>query len=78
MQLGATKPEQIIENLKGLDAYNKIKDDREVQAKIEEILDNKPAVLVSLGRDEYTAEHVSKADLSQESYGRRNAGGDLI
>jgi hypothetical protein len=46
-QLGATKPEQILENLKGLEMYKKIADDKETIKKIEEILDNKPEALVS-------------------------------
>jgi hypothetical protein len=45
-QLGATKPEQIVENLKALDVYKKITP--EIVSRIEEILDNKPGLLVSV------------------------------
>ena len=44
--LGATKPEQVIENLKALEVYPKLTD--EVMAKIERILGNKPAPEVSI------------------------------
>lgn len=46
--LGATKPEQIVENLKALDIYPKLTP--EVVAKIEKILDNKPSLPTGYGR----------------------------
>jgi len=48
--LGATKPEQLLENLKGLDMYKKIADNKEVIKKIEDILDNNPGPLEAYGR----------------------------
>ncbi len=44
-QLGATKPEQIKENVKAIDVLPKLT--HEVMEKIEGILDNKPTILVS-------------------------------
>lgn len=44
--LGASKPEQVVENLKALDVIPKLTP--EVLAKIDKILDNKPATPVSL------------------------------
>ncbi|RSH91824.1 hypothetical protein EHS25_009194 [Saitozyma podzolica] len=46
--LGATKPEQIVENLKALEVYPKLTP--EVVARIEKILDNKPALPASYNR----------------------------
>ncbi|KAK0436823.1 NADP-dependent oxidoreductase domain-containing protein [Desarmillaria tabescens] len=46
--LGATKPEQLLENLKALEVLPKLTDD--VLARIEEVLDNKPAPLPSYSR----------------------------
>jgi len=43
--LGASKPEQIVENLKAIEVMPKLT--KEVLAKIEEILKNKPADAVS-------------------------------
>ncbi|EJT49349.1 voltage-gated potassium channel beta-2 subunit [Trichosporon asahii var. asahii CBS 2479] len=48
--LGATKPEQLEENVKALDVYKKLKDQPEVIAQIEEILDNKPTFSNGYGR----------------------------
>ena len=47
MILGATKPEQLLENLKALELYHKLTPD--VLAKIDEIVGNKPAPWVSAG-----------------------------
>lgn len=44
MILGASKPEQVVENLKAIEVLPKLTP--EVLAKIEAILDNKPADLV--------------------------------
>lgn len=44
--LGATKPEQILENLKALDVYKKLTP--EISKRVEEILGNKPGLLVSI------------------------------
>ncbi|CAL1694677.1 unnamed protein product [Somion occarium] len=46
--LGATKPEQVIDNLKALDVIPKLTE--EVLEKIEKILDNKPSPVVSVFR----------------------------
>lgn len=43
--LGATKPEQVIENLGAIDVLPKLT--VEIMEKIEEVLDNKPAPIVS-------------------------------
>lgn len=43
--LGATKPEQLLENLKALELYHKLTPD--VLTKIDEIVGNKPAPWVS-------------------------------
>lgn len=50
VQLGATKPEQLEENVKALDVYKKLKDQPEVIAQVEEILDNKPTFSNGYGR----------------------------
>jgi aryl-alcohol dehydrogenase-like predicted oxidoreductase len=46
--LGASKPEQVVENLKALDVMPKLTP--EIMKKIDEILDNVPAKPVSWGR----------------------------
>ena len=43
--LGASRPEQVVDNLKALQVIPKLTP--EIEAKIEEILDNKPAPEVS-------------------------------
>lgn len=48
--LGATKPEQLKENVKALDVYKQLVDKPDVVAKINKILDNKPKLPVSYGR----------------------------
>lgn len=47
--LGATKPEQIVDNLKALELLDKLTP--EVLAEIEEVLDNKPKPVNTFGRD---------------------------
>lgn len=49
--LGASKPEQITENLKALDVLPKLTDD--VMEKIEGILDNKPEHPPMFGREKF-------------------------
>lgn len=44
--LGASKPEQVVENLKAIEVLPKLTDD--IMERIEEILGNAPAPLVSL------------------------------
>ncbi|BEJ13707.1 hypothetical protein CspHIS471_0308810 [Cutaneotrichosporon sp. HIS471] len=48
--LGATKPEQLEENVKALDVYQTLLEKPEVVAEIEKILDNKPKPVESYGR----------------------------
>ncbi|KAL1408822.1 hypothetical protein Q8F55_005636 [Vanrija albida] len=54
--LGATKPEQLAENIKALEVYKKLVQAPEVIAEIEKILDNKPALPDSYGRLSATGE----------------------
>jgi len=49
-QLGATKPEQLKENIKALDVYKKLEADPALVAKVNGILDNKPKPVNSWGR----------------------------
>ena len=46
---GASRPEQVVENMKAIDVSEKLTSD--VMAKIEDVLSNKPAPLESFGRD---------------------------
>jgi len=46
--LGASKPEQVLENLKALEVIPKLTPD--IMAKIEDILQNKPGPLPTYGR----------------------------
>jgi hypothetical protein len=55
--------------------YKKIADDKDTIKKIEDILDNKPAALVSSRFSCRRGEGV--ADKTQEGYGRRDASGNL-
>lgn len=48
--LGATKPEQLVENVKALDVYKTLLDKPEVVAQITKILDNKPTPAQAYGR----------------------------
>lgn len=47
---GASRPEQVAENMKSLEVYDKLKADPSVLAKVEEILANKPAGPELFGR----------------------------
>lgn len=47
---GASRPSQVAENMKALEVYNKIKGDAAMLARINQILDNKPAEVELFGR----------------------------
>jgi voltage-dependent potassium channel beta subunit len=47
---GASRPEQVTENMKALDVYEKMKKDPSVKQKVDEILDNTPAEEPLFGR----------------------------
>ncbi|KAL1965017.1 hypothetical protein VTN77DRAFT_6217 [Rasamsonia byssochlamydoides] len=47
---GASRPEQVAENMKALDVYERIKNDAQILDRIEKILDNKPAETDLYGR----------------------------
>lgn len=47
---GASRPEQVTENMKALDVYEKMKADPSIKKKMDEVLDNAPAATELFGR----------------------------